>query len=422
MLDKNKICDILVFVGCYETPIIKKFLGGNMKKVLSILIAIMLVGSVFVSCSKKTEPKEVVTLKVWGAQEDQAMLAEMVEEFKAANTEKEYNITFGVVGEGDAKTKVMEDPAAAGDVFAMAHDQLGELVDAGAVYKITRNADAIKAANDKASVDASTVDGQLYAYPMTSDNGYFMYYDKGFFTEDDVKSMETMLEKAAAADKYVNFDLANSWYVAGWFFANGCTMNMTESTFNTPAGYAVAETFKAISAHPGMLNGNGDVMKGGFGTNVVAGVSGTWDAAAVQELLGDNYAATKLPTIKIDGKDTQMGSFAGCKLMAVNSQTAFPVDAMELAEWLTNEANQIKRFETRELGPSNVNAQAADAVKANVALAALAAQAPYAVIQNDVPGTYWGPAGAFGASMANKDYTGTPAEMVDQMVEQIYAQ
>ncbi len=391
-----------------------------MKKLLSILIAITLTCSVF--ANGNTEAKDVVTLKVWGAQEDQTMLAGMVEEFKAAHPEKQYNITFGVVGEADAKTKVMEDPAAAADVFAMAHDQLGELVTAGAVYKITRNADAIKAANDKASVDASTVDGQLYAYPMTSDNGYFMYYDKGFFTEDEAKSMEVMLDKAAAAKKFVNFDLGNSWYVASFFFANGCKIGLTESTLNTPAGYAAAEAYKTIAAHPGMLNGNGDVMKGGFGTNVVAGVSGTWDANAVQELLGDNYAATKLPTIKIDGKDTQMGSFAGCKLMAVNSQTDFPVDAMELAEFLTNEANQVKRYEVRAMGPSNLNAQKSPAVQANVALSALAAQAAYATIQNDVPGTYWGPAESFGVSMANKEYTGTPTEMVDQMVAQIYAE
>ena len=388
-----------------------------MKKVLSILIAIMLIGSVFANGGGEDAD---VTLKVWGAQEDQEMLARMVESFKATHTDKVYDISFGVVGEGDAKTRVMEDPAAAADVFAMAHDQLAELVEAGAVYKITKNANAVKAANDAGSVAAATVDGSLYAYPMTSDNGYFMYYDKGFFTEEDVLSMEVMLDKADAAGKFVNMDLGNSWYVASFFFANGCSLGMESSTFNTPAGYAAAEAFKNITAHPAFLNGAGDVMKGGFGTTVVAGISGTWDATAVKELLGDNYAATKLPTVKINGKDTQLGSFAGFKLMAVNSQTAYPVDAMELAEFLTNESSQAVRYAVRGFGPSNRIAQQQDAVKEDIALSALVKQGPYAVVQNDVPGSYWDAATAFGSSMVNKEYTGTPAEMVDQFVAQVY--
>ena len=395
-----------------------------MKRKLLIVIAITLVGSLFFSCAKKDEvnpaEKEVVTLKVWGGQEEQALLAELVEEFKALYPEKEYNITFGVVSEAEAKTKVFEDPDAAADVFAMAHDQLGELVDAGSIYRITRNTGAIKAANDQGSVAAATVDDVLYAYPMTSDNGYFMYYDKGFFTEEDVKSMEVMLDKAAAVKKYVNMHLADSWYVASFFFANGCKIGLTESTFNTPAGYAAAEAMKTITAHPGFLKGSGDVMRGGFGTNIVAGVSGTWDVVAVQELLGDNYAATKLPTVKINGKDTQLGSFGGYKLMAVNSQTKYPVDAMNLAEWLTNESSQLKRYEERGMGPSNLNAQQNPSIQSNVALAALAKQGEYAVVQNDIPGTYWDPVAAFGESMVNKDYSGTPTEMVDQMVAQIY--
>lgn len=34
-----------------------------------------------------------------------------------------------------------------------------------------------------------------------------MFYDKSFFTEDDVKSLDTMLEKAAAAGKKVSWTL-----------------------------------------------------------------------------------------------------------------------------------------------------------------------------------------------------------------------
>ena len=46
-----------------------------------------------------------------------------------------------------------------------------------------------------------------------------MYYDKSVFTEDDVKNLDTMLEKGK-----VGFPLSNSWYIASFYVANGCTL------------------------------------------------------------------------------------------------------------------------------------------------------------------------------------------------------
>ena len=52
------------------------------------------------------------------------------------------------------------------------------------------------------------VDGGIYGVPFTT-NTWFMYYNKKTFTEDDVKSLDTMLEKGK-----VSFPLSNSWYIA----------------------------------------------------------------------------------------------------------------------------------------------------------------------------------------------------------------
>ena len=166
-----------------------------MKKLL-ILLATLLLATSLIACTAEEPVVEVkdVTLKVWGSQEDQAMLGEMVEAFKAANTGVNWTIELGVVGEPDARTKYLEDPEAAADVFAFPNDQVMDLVNAGALYEVTINKDAIVAANIQSAVDAATVDGKLYGYPMTADNGYFMYYDKSVFSEEDVKSLDRMLE------------------------------------------------------------------------------------------------------------------------------------------------------------------------------------------------------------------------------------
>ena len=121
---------------------------------------------------------ETVALKVWGSQEDQELLAELCEAFAAEHPETTYEFTYGVVGEADAKARYLEDPAAAADVFSYPDDQIIDLVNADALYEVTRNHDAIVAANSVGSVNAASVGGVLYGYPMTADNGYFLYYDR----------------------------------------------------------------------------------------------------------------------------------------------------------------------------------------------------------------------------------------------------
>jgi len=236
-----------------------------------------------------------------------------------------------------------------------------------------------------------------------------------------------MLSVAEAAGKKVFMDVSNGWYVASFFLGNGGTLALDAEgnqtcDFNNANGLATAEAIKAFTAHPAFITGDDSVLTAGIqdGT-IAAGVSGTWNAESISTSLGENYAATKLPTFTAAGEQVQMASFGGYKQIGVNSQTDFPVEAMDLADWLTNEANQIKRFETRALGPSNINAGSSDAVKANVALNALAQQSQYAVSQNEVLGAYWTPAQAFAETLEAKDYSKDLQTMLDTMVEQITA-
>ncbi|NLC79279.1 MAG: extracellular solute-binding protein, partial [Ruminococcaceae bacterium] len=159
-----------------------------MKKALAVILVALLALSAAACGGKKDNNQtsgETVTLKVWGAQEDQELLATMVESFKAANPDTTYTIELGVVSEADAKSCYLEDPAAAADVFAFSNDQLKDLVSAGALYEISGSyKDTATGANSEGSIGAATLDGKLYGFPMTADNGYFLYYDSSVFTEE----------------------------------------------------------------------------------------------------------------------------------------------------------------------------------------------------------------------------------------------
>ena len=46
-----------------------------------------------------------------------------------------------------------------------------------------------------------------------------MYYDKSVFSEEDIKNLDSMLEKGTVA-----FPLTNSWYTPAFYIGNGCTL------------------------------------------------------------------------------------------------------------------------------------------------------------------------------------------------------
>lgn len=397
------------------------------KRIVSLVLCAILAVSMTACSRGNTDNGEKVSLKVWGAQEDQALLKRMIAEFEDENDDIDYDITLGVVGTKDAQAKILEDPAAAADVFVFSDDQLLDLVNAGALYEITRNKDSIKEDSLAGAFDAACVGDSLYGYPMTADNGYFLYYDKSVVSEQDAQSLDKLLAACNKAGKKFYMDISNGWYAASFFLAAGCSVGLDEKgkqtcNFNNSDGVKAGEAIKALCADAAFVTGDDAIFTGGMGDTIAAGVSGTWNAAAVSERLGKNYAATKLPTATIGGEQLQLKSYAGYKILGVNSGTKQPLEAMKLAEWLTNEDNQLLRFEERELGPANAEAAQSDKVKNNIALAALAKQNEFGVSQRGIKSTFWSPVEAFGTAMETKDYSKSVQALLDSMVADITAQ
>ena len=368
-----------------------------------------------------------VTLTMWGAEEDQDLLREISDKFieKYGNYGGKITINLGTQSESTAKDTVLTDPTAAADVYAFADDQLNELVKAGALQEVQLNADDVKNRNTPASVDAATMDGKLYAYPLTADNGYFMFYDKSFFTEDDVKSLDTMMEKAAAAGKKVSMDVANGWYLYSFYAGAGLNLGLADDGVNTVCnwneapGADVTQAVIDICKNPGFIALKDEEFTGKLkdGT-LVAGVNGTWRANDAAEVWGDNYAACKLPTYTLNGEQVQMASFSGFKLIGVNPHSANVGAAMLLADFVTNEENEGLRFKERTQGPSNINALAA---ASSPALTAVVDQSEYATLQR-VGGNYWASAETLGSICVNGNPDGKdPQALIDDAVAGITA-
>jgi len=378
---------------------------------------------------------EDITLTVWGAEEDQDLLKEMCNAFAEENKDKaNLTINVGVESESTAKDTILKDVEAAADVFSFADDQINELIAAKALQTVDINAEGIIEANggaDSGAVQAASKDGVLYAYPMTADNGYFMFYNKEYFTEDDVQSLDKMLEIAKDNDKQVSMEFTG-WYFYSFFKAAGlelgleddgvtnyCNWNTTEGEYT---GVDVAQAILDITTQKSFLVCDDATFVSGIQDgNIIAGVSGTWNADNAKEAWGDNFAACKLPTYTLKGDQVQMASFSGYKMLGVNPYCQNVGWAELLAEYLTNYDNQILRFKERGLGPSNVEAAASDEVAASPAIAAIAEQAQFATVQR-VGGNYWSPVETLGQILAAGNKEGEDLQkLLDTAVEGIVA-
>ncbi len=405
------------------------------KKYLSLLLAI---GMLLSACGQAPEPPvsgggiETVELTVWGAAEDEALLQEIFASFQSCYAgQASIHITYQPQSESSCKDALLADLEGGADVFAFADDQVAALAAAGGLDPI-QDPGPIRAASLPAAVEAASVGGTLYAYPLTADNGYFLYYNKAYFSEEDVQRLDRILEVAASAGRLVTMDWSSAWYVYAFFgntglevglnedgLTNYCTWNSTEGPIT---GVDVAQAMLSIAASPAFSDRTDPAfLEGVQDGSVIAGVSGVWNAAAVQDAWGEDTGAAKLPTYTCKGEQVQMASFSGCKLIGVNAYSAHPQWATRLAEWICSEENQRLRFARRGQGPANVSAANSPEVQSAPAIAALLAQSGASQLQR-VGSKFWSPVAEFAGSCALGNPSGASLQaQLDHMVEGITA-
>ena len=352
----------------------------------------------------------------------------LVDEFKASYPDVEFNITIGAESEANCKDDVLKDVESAADVFVFADDQLIDLVNAGALQSV----DAAftydpRTANAASTVEAASVDGKLYAYPLTASNGYFLFYNSDYLTQEDVSSWDNLLAAAEKQGKTVGMEVSGAWFLYGFFAGAGldmygledgtnyCNWNATDTKYT---GAQVAEAVTDICKSSAMVNCvNEDAQAFALNGQMIADVNGTWATTGFMEAYGDGYAATKLPTFTVNGEQVQMGSFAGYKFVGVNSYSKNTGWAMLLAEYITSESSQEAIGVATGEGPSNLNAASSDKIASAPALAALAQQSAYADLQR-VGNAYWDPAATLGQALAEGNYTDVQS-LLDEAVEGI---
>ena len=390
-----------------------------MKKLAALIMAVLLCASL-AACggsgssssggsssggSKETQAAEVVdvSVTVWGPQEDQSddngkWLQTQCDAFNEAHPEWNITFNYGVCSEGDAKTNIGTDPSAGADVYLFANDQIPDLIKTGGIAELGGSTvDNIKANNSETTVNTVTYDGSVYGVPFTG-NTWFMYYDKSVFSEDDIKSLDAMLEKGKVA-----FPLDNSWYIAAFYVANGCTLFGADGgdaaagfDFGGEKGAQVTDYLVDLVANPNFANGD-------VGTNADAKAffSGTWDYQKAVDAYGENLGIAPAPSITINGELKQMKAFAGSKAVGVNPAGTLyaehPEVAVALAAYLGGTEAQQAHYDLRNIIPTDSNITVDDAL-AQAQMDTMSYASIVQPLQADM-GNYWSPAESMGKEL-----------------------
>ncbi len=423
------------------------------RRIIALIMALIMTCFAIVACTPKDNNSDTgagnndgtqaggkkYTLTVWGSKEDQTMLQEMCNAYAAANPQNTYKFLYGVLSESEAATKILGDPKSGPDVFCFANDQINSLISAGALARVGGEIEKnIKEVNTADSVDAATItvngQDQLYAYPCTGDNCLFVYYDKSVYTDpSQIATLDGMLEGAKSAGKEVHFKLNDDgFYLSTFFFSNPNLKynvtydeNMSETgvsiNFNEAGGLPIMRSLVNYVNHDSLViqTQDSDILGGFTEGTIASAVSGTWNAEALKEILGDRFGVAKLPTVKIDGQDTQLVSYMGYKLIGVNGYSENKGESHKLAQWLTNEENQQKRFDVRGFGPTNKNVVASESVQNDPVISVVMQQAQYSRPQKAVPGNYWTPMGALITSFIELKSSGTLLAITDEELQEL---
>ena len=367
---------------------------------------------------------EAITLKVWAPQVDQetetSWLPTMLAKFEEAHPEYVITWDVGVCGEGDAAGIVKNDPAAAADVYFYANDQMGTLIEAGALAKLGGSyLEGVKAGFAQTHVDLLTyTDGGVYGFP-TAPNTWFMWYNKSVFSEEDIKSLNTMLEKGV-----VSFPMDNSWYTGAFWFGVGGTVFGPQGVdaaagidFSSDLCVEAAKFMVDFAANPNFKNDvDGAGVAGMLDGSISAMFSGDWDEPNLSAL-GDDLGCAVLPTFTMaNGETYQMKSFASNKAVGVNPNAKFPKAAMQLAQFLTSAEALSLRYELSGYIPA-----AADAVVESATANVVSAQMATATIAQPVlaeMANFWDPVKNFGLNILNGSIThDNAAEMIAKTME-----
>lgn len=380
------------------------------------------------------------TIVVSGPLEQHDWLVERLNQYNLDNG-TDYTFDVRSISEADIDTAVT-DWTTGPNVYAFASDKIQGLFTKNALAAVPEEYQTqIENEVNETSVEAATFASEMYAYPYTGDNGYFLFYNSTLLQESQVDDLYSLVDLCKEEGWKIHFPIRDSFYGSGWMFSFGARYSIDylpngqieniEADFNGANGLkaakALVDILKYGSTGPNPTDNIIDTARAGAqpvsGEPYVATVNGTWamsaaDFAAVGE---ENIGMTKLPKITynkgLTGEETvNCGSFLGYKLYGVNPQATTGGDdklaiSHSVAMYLYGKDTQESRFDALGVVPTNEEVLALDRVQDSKTTQALGKQSEFSVPQTAVPGGLWSAVESTIGEICDQYLTLTDAEL-----------
>lgn len=365
-------------------------------------------------------------LVIWVGSESTVFYEEVMAEYVAAYKTKNgkdfpANIVVQGVDTGSAAATFLADPDAGADLFTVAHDNLGKLLEGSGQIAAFENEDLIlqmEEQNPRAFLQVCYLQGgdgsaaKYYGAPYIS-QALVLYYNKEAFAgkEDKLASWEGILEVATAQGKkataYTGTDGYNysHWLLAQPFsadakaaFGDTGSLKLYYNGVQTEC-YGLGDDQVAIQKYAQRFtvaaNGrNGELTTtDGYDKELQLGkaitaIGGAWNSGAIEAALGEgNVGVVELPTFTLTEADAygtatagmtfHSGSFADCKAFVKKKASPYAALLDDIVLFLTSDAIQTRSFAECDNLPASKNVDLGDDALA----AAQVAQASYGIAQ-----------------------------------------
>ena len=373
----------------------------------------------------------IVELKVWADTTDREFINQACEKFAGEHkSEAEFKFIFQPVSSDKCRSKLLTNILNAPDIYMTVDEDLLRIVSGGAASEVT--ASSVKSENSELSVKAATVNNKIYGYPVLQNKGSVLYYNKRYLKSSDVKTVEGILSGAGRKNKKFAMDWSSGNMLYSFYGMTGLKVGLQadglttscswNSVDNDVKGTDVANALMNIARSRSFLN-TANISNIAKNKSVAAFVGDISNEADARRAWGNNLGIAVLPTYRCAGKQIQMASFTGFDLLCVNPYSNNPEWAHKLAEYISNEENQLLLFGKQKHGrmPSNSNAAKSVEVQSSQALQAVLKQESYSDLRR-VGQNYLRAVPSFGKMMAGGSTKGKDLQgILDSFVADVTA-
>ena len=385
--------------------------------------------------TENTEATGGETLVVWEDIDKSAGIEEAIADF-----EEMHDVTIEVV-EKTIATQIedirLDGPAGTGpDVYTMTGDQIGTAVTEGLVSEIPID-DTVQEIYSEAAMDSQIVDGTVYGLPKAVETTV-LYYNKDLISEDELPTtLDEWFDFSKDFTDGEQYGLLALWdqiYYAnsvmsgygGYIFGQDENGNYDPNDIglNKDAAIEGLESVQKLYDEglfpQGIIGEQGiNVLDSLFSEGKAAAViSGPWNQEPFSSA-GIDYGVTTLPILS---NGEIMSPFVGVKSYNVSSYSKHQELAQELAIFLANEENTLKRYEETQEIPAITSLADDPIVTENEVAQAVAEQSQDSELTPNIPemNEVWEPVDSALQTIATGK--ASPKEAMDNAVETIKGQ